>query len=319
MFECKILEHSIQDGRLVKPLATVLVTFPRVCLAEFVTHRRNADGVWGDAVVCERFTLEDMSKNSSSSRAIPFNRLVKNTMDNPYIPNWTMNQKGMQGDYADEEVKKKADILWKDALCLMSVTASELFRLGIHKQDCNRLLEPFGWVTQVITSSNWDNFFALRCHEAAFPPFRKIARMIYLKMRESKPVVLRYGQWHLPFVHPEEKAKFFWEPNSFEEIPLPIKISAARCAWVSYANHDKDASTEAVLNTYNRLVGSAPVHASPVEHQATPWYFNVDSWRSNLTGWVQARKLINYEHCATYTPSDEEVNSWPETKEMISA
>lgn len=323
MFSCKILEHSISEAG--SNLATVLVTFPRVCLAEFVTHRLNSDSIWGDeSVICERFTLPDMSKNSSSSRAVPFKRMLESVRNNPYIPQWTLNRPGMQGDYVSdfidqrerERIISEANVIWDSLLSDALNWAEALHNRGIHKQDCNRILEPFSWVTQVITSSNWNNFFALRCHEAAFPPFRKIARMIFLKMRKSTPTLLKYGQWHLPFVSPEEKKDFFWEPEYDKDLPYLIKLSASRCAWVSYANHDKDATEEAVLRTYIRLLGESPVHASPIEHQATPWFYNINSWRSNLTGWVQARKLISNESNRTFNPTQEEIDSWPESKEV---
>lgn len=71
-------------------LTSLLITFPRIILAEVNTHRM-------------------LSKNTSSSRAIPFNKMVESISDDPFIPiAWQSRHSGMQGtDYleGDSEVK----------------------------------------------------------------------------------------------------------------------------------------------------------------------------------------------------------------------
>lgn len=101
---------------------------------------------------------------------------------------------------------------------------------------------------------------------------------------------------------------------------LLLKMSTARCARVSYLNHDSTKPTIADdLALYERLVGAAPIHASPCEHQATPdQHAHIEvsrihhglkeellssdecAWESpelhgNLVGWIQHRKLIEAE------------------------
>ena len=41
--------------------------------------------------------------------------------------------------------------------------ADTISRLGVTKQLCNRLLEPFMWHKVLITSTEFENFFSLRC------------------------------------------------------------------------------------------------------------------------------------------------------------
>ncbi len=67
---------------------TVLATFPRIILSEINTHRM-------------------LSKNTSSSRAIPFLKMVEAVQNNPFIPiAWQKYHPGMQGsEYLDETVK----------------------------------------------------------------------------------------------------------------------------------------------------------------------------------------------------------------------
>ena len=67
---------------------TVLATFPRIILSEINTHRM-------------------LSKNTSSSRAIPFLKMVEAIQNNPFVPiAWQKYHPGMQGsEYLDETVK----------------------------------------------------------------------------------------------------------------------------------------------------------------------------------------------------------------------
>lgn len=139
-------------------ITTMLVTFPRIILAEFNTHRM-------------------LSKNTASSRAIPFAKMVKSIEENPFIPiAWQKEHKGMQGSEYFTELDKAlvVDGHYPDALREIKriwladrdervAKAKRLHSLGVTKQLCNRLLEPFMWVTVLVTATEWENFFALRC------------------------------------------------------------------------------------------------------------------------------------------------------------
>jgi hypothetical protein len=84
-------------------------------------------------------------------------------------------------------------------------------------------------------------------------------------------------------------------------------LSTARCARLSYAPFDGEASYEAELKRFEGLVVNRPVHASPAEHQATPdaaypeanitrqpQYKN-PKFHGNFRGWIQHRKLLDNE------------------------
>ena len=81
-----IVGHSLspQSAEII----TVLATFPRIILSEINTHRM-------------------LSKNTSSSRAIPFQKMLEAVQNNPFIPfAWQKYHPGMQGsEYLDETVK----------------------------------------------------------------------------------------------------------------------------------------------------------------------------------------------------------------------
>jgi thymidylate synthase ThyX len=172
MYQVKVERDSINERG--ERLTSFVIRMPRVVLAEVVTHRLVYES-WGeDVCLYERTADRDTSKNSASSRAIPFMRMMEAVRGDPYMPMWSLQQKGMQGaSMTDEQKIKEANKIWTNHLEYAIDAAEELHVLGIHKQDCNRLLEPWAWITQIVTSSNWDNYFALRCHEAAFPPFRQ--------------------------------------------------------------------------------------------------------------------------------------------------
>lgn len=155
MIKSEIVADSIntQGDRLI----SVLCTFPRIILAEVNTHRM-------------------LSKNTSSSRAIPFKKMLEAVENNPFIPiAWQKEHKGMQGSeyITDENTIKARRIQWLKARDNAIKSATELNFTntgfteseGVTKQLCNRLLEPFMWTTMLITGSRegWDNFFHLRC------------------------------------------------------------------------------------------------------------------------------------------------------------
>lgn len=132
-------------------LTSVLCTFPRIILAEVNTHRM-------------------LSKNTSSSRAIPFEKMVKAVEDNPFIPiAWQKDHKGMQGsEYLSTEYNHSGEhaiYSWLEARNQAIRLVKTMKELEVTKQLCNRLLEPFMWTTMLITGSEegWENFFNLRC------------------------------------------------------------------------------------------------------------------------------------------------------------
>ena len=149
-------------------LITVLATFPRIILAEINTHRM-------------------LSKNTSSSRAIPFKKMVESVQNNPFIPiAWQKEHTGMQGyEYFNVEESKINRQIWLEARDAAVENAQQIHNYEITKQLANRLLEPFMWTTMLITGSRegWDNFFNLRC------PQYKIHQGTY----KSKKEALKYG------------------------------------------------------------------------------------------------------------------------------
>lgn len=148
MIRAEIVADSLspQGDRLI----SVLATFPRIILAEVNTHRM-------------------LSKNTSSSRAIPFKKMVETIKENPFIPiAWQEDHSGMQGTkYLDPGFSTQATTEWLKARDY-AVAMAEQMNSSTHvtKQLCNRPLETYMWTTMLITGplqGGWDNFFDLRC------------------------------------------------------------------------------------------------------------------------------------------------------------
>lgn len=263
---------SPQDIRLT----TLQLRYPRWIHAEFMTHRV-------------------FSRNASSSRAVPVERLIADVAADPAFPIvWTKNQPGMR---AKEELTGQRLIDAKDAMneALASAleSAEELMRAGAHKQLANRILEPFSHINTLVTATEWGNFFALRCHPDAEPHMEMLANAMRDAIAASSPMLLQRGEWHLPYIFPDEHALMdeMWKARDSEASDLR-KISVARCARVSYLTHDqKQPNIEADLKLYEQLVCGWPIHASPAEHQATPdtlchgW--SNEKQHGNFVGWIQ--------------------------------
>lgn len=268
----KIMLDSISSSG--DRLTTVEVTFIRWVLAEANTHRL-------------------FSRNSASSRAIPVEKQLANFINNPAMPLvWTSEQPGMQGGTeltgkalkaAQKHFRKVHKYTAKQTKNYLKKHSDKSQRL--HKSLLNRLLEPFLWHTVIITSTQagWENFFKLRCSPLAQPELRVAAEEIERLYRESTPTLLKYGEWHTPYLRPEDD----WTP--FENVlEAKKRVSTARCARVSYLTHEGVRDILEDVSMYERLMSANPKHDSPPEHVATPAKKN-EKPLGNLTGWHQLR------------------------------
>lgn len=260
-------------------LTTMELVYPRFIHAEFMTHRQ-------------------FSRNASSSRAIPVERLIADIEQDPAVPLfWGKNQKGMQaGEELGAKDREYAEQEWRSSLKMSVAAARNAADHGLHKQIVNRLLEPFAHIRVLVTATEWANFFALRLHSDAEPHIQLLAQRMAAAMETSSPVLRAYDSWHLPYVTPEDYASL-----TSDELRA---VSVARCARVSYKTHDNRVpKIDEDLALYRRLVESQPLHASPAEHQARPDEpmigddRGVLAWKhasqhGNFVGWRQYRKFL---------------------------
>lgn len=308
--------------------SSVQARYPRMVHADCKTHRIHS-GYEGEilSIATDISILidRDMSRNGRSSRAVPVDRLLKEARENPYVPAFRHNAKGMTpGEEFDPDTLKEIEERWI-AMCRYVTEQVEWFnKMDVHKQWANRPLEFFGYIDMVLSTTNWDNFLALRDHSAAQQEMQDLAKCVAAELENSKPQILKPGQWHLPYISEEDRADVWsrWrnpDGNEFQYYVQPDgywdelkKISTARVARVSIAPFDGNAAYAAEFKRYELLVGSMPVHASPAESIATPdvwvpqdlardgigWqggYYKHPHLHGNLDGWIQHRKQLKDE------------------------
>ena len=225
------------------------------------------------------------SRNSASSRAIPVKKQlerVKNDLAYPLV--WPAEKPGMQGgeSLSDAEAAM-ARLHWTEAMHAAVEYAEKLLELGVHKSVTNRLLEPFMWHTVIVSSTEWENFFDLRCNPLAQPEIQASAYAMKKAYRDSIPTLLTEGEWHLPYVLEDERGY---------PVSLLRKISSARCARVSYLTHDGERNLDKDLELFNRLASADPAHSSPMEHVARPIRKMEYISRGNFKGWQQFRHEV---------------------------
>lgn len=291
MIGAKIVADSMSAGG--HRITTMQLIYPRFIHAEFMTHRV-------------------FSRNASSSRAIPVKRILEMLRDTPAMPSeWGLNQPGMQARaVANAELQAEGERVWLAAMEHAVSAAQALSDLGFHKQIANRVTEPFAHIAVIVTATDWDNFFALRRHPDAQPEIHELADRMFEAMQGSTPTVLTDSgpaSWHLPYITADDWAKVeSWVHMQFATQPSQCKadygsvenmtehhvllVSAARCARVSYLNHD--GSTPDVDKDIG-LAGtlSSSQHWSPFEHQATACRPGCPRHHGNLKGFWSHRLL----------------------------
>lgn len=272
-FACRVECDSVSPDGV--RLTTFVVSYPRCIHSEMLTHRM-------------------LSRNSASSRAIPVEKMIRRVEEDPFVPLYFgRNQKGMQDGGALDGVEAGVALAeWLAARDDAVRHAKNLASGGVHKQLANRVVEPWMWITVVVTASEWANFFALRCHKDAEPHFQHVAGMMREAMGNSSPQPLAYGQWHLPFVSAMELAEVCAGGDQVRE--RYKLVSVGRCARVSYETHDGRRDPEEDVRLAERLMAARPMHASPLEHVATPFVPSDERprRRGNFTGWLQFRHTV---------------------------
>lgn len=156
----KINAKIIADSRndLGHRITSMVLTYPRYIHSEVMTHRV-------------------FSRNAASSRAIPFNEpekaidMVREVRNNPFIPvAWQKGHKGMQGfEYHTDPTT--IDYLTKQWLFAKDCAIDAMLRVDsndVTKQITNRPLESYMWYRAIVTSTEWENFFKLRCPQYHF-------------------------------------------------------------------------------------------------------------------------------------------------------
>jgi len=278
LINAEIIADSINSQNKAR-LTTFVLKFPRIVLAEMNTHRM-------------------ISKNSASSRAIPFKKMVAMVENEPFIPlAFQKDHSGMQGNEYLEgeqlEMAKKRWLMARDSAVHMARCLNE--ESGVTKQLCNRVLEPFMMHTVIATGTDWANFFALRAHPAAEIHIADLAHKMLKAYNESEPRHLTTGEWHIPFGDKFDDSRLVgrtMDSSKKELEELKVKIATARCARVSYMNFEGKDDYDADFKLHDILASQG--HWSPFEHCAMA--NNFDGYVGNFKGFKQYRKLFDGEN-----------------------
>ena len=277
-----------------KRLTTFILRFPRIVLAEFNTHRM-------------------ISKNSASSRAVPFSKMLEMVQTDPFIPiRFQKDHKGMQGvEYFEGEEHGQCVKDWLSARDA-AVNAATNFKYPVTKQLRNRLLEPFMWHLVVASGTDFENFFALRAHMDAEIHIQELAHKMLDAYNLSTPKKLKCGDWHIPFGDKIDEDRLspiidqYMDVNGLQNPTLRLveydsllneskcKIAIARCARVSYYNFEGKDDYEKDIEMCNKLFGNIPKHLSPAEHVAQA--LDSADYIGNFCGFKQFRKFYTDEN-----------------------
>lgn len=170
----EIVADSICKGSRI---TSMVLTVPQIVVKELLRHRM-------------------FSFSSSSMRAIPFKKVIQDIKENMFVPlAFQSHHSGMQGtEYLAMEEAKKAKQQWIATGIKACDEAEKLYDLGVTKQICSRIIEPFGYARILVTATEWENFFELRCpkynyHEELFKSKKEAIRSYtfekaFLKERE---------------------------------------------------------------------------------------------------------------------------------------
>lgn len=286
-------------------LTTWALTYPRFVHAELMTHRI-------------------FSRNSASSRAIPSEKMRRMIQEHPALPVfWGQNQSGMQARSElpqDDTLRRRIDVgpaivvdvtpyeyvrtRWleaRDAMIRFSDELADLGKvhpdwagIGLHKQLCNRLTEPWMPITVLVSATSFANWFHLRDHKDAQPELQIIATEMHYQYLESVPRALQAGEWHMPYIRrPDDIDEANQIIDHGDQLPLLLrKVSVGRCARVSYLTHEGTRDLAKDVELHDKLAATTqsedPGHFSPFEHVAMA--LGRPERIGNFVGWKQYRK-----------------------------
>lgn len=281
--EAEILAYT-DNPDTGKPIITFRLKFHRYVVEQFLKHRV-------------------MSCNANSSRAMSVPKMNQWILDNPANPIfWGAQKKGMQPDTGHnallsdiDEYSNYIDLngmtneeAWEDAKTHVMARALAYWEAGYHQQIPNRLTHCFQMANYIVTATEFDNFFNLRLHDkAAQSEISELARCMKLAIDSYTPQrpIKKNGQhWHLPYILQSEIEAL--------ELDDLLILSSARCAIVSYNNHNTEnlLSLDSAKKIYNHLINDNNPHLTPMEHQARIETLEESQLREKLTNFIKLQK-----------------------------
>lgn len=239
-------------------LSSVEVQFPRSVLPQLLMTR-----LW--------------SRSCESLRARPVKSKLEEVRNSPFVPLIRKNQKGMQpAGLLEHNQATVADHLIREHHQRTCELVEKLADLNVAKEIANRYLEAFAYQKVLITGTDFQNFFRLRCHEAAQDEIEELAVKMREALSSSEPVKRPH---HAPYVSDSERYNWSYSREKLQ------RVCMARCARISYLNHEGRCDVDKDLDLAVRLIAEG--HSNPAEHCCVAGHANQRF--ANLLGWVSFR------------------------------
>lgn len=315
MYTADVVADSISpEGHRI---TSVKVVYPHAVHKDMLRHRAH-------------------NRNVESFRAQPPEKLIEALRSgHAFMPDvFAKRTKGMGQSHEEISEMESAQALWRTHIENATWVAEEFLKMGIAKQQVNFLIQDLCPLTEIITATDWSNFYALRMERrddgtpVARPEVYKTAEAIHAAISESTPKKLGYGDHHLPMLTDDDfneinnRLRLGYPEGYFEVEWYWICVSAGRCARISFGDFDwRNEPREDSYRRAIRLLQSG--HMSPFEQQAKP--FSLARWdmvaalqnkirnslldnherdemcrqleySGNLHGWIPARKKLPNEH-----------------------
>ena len=320
-------EYTESEGVVPERITTMVMRFPRCILPEVNTHRVFSRNSASSRARSFKTTLEPIMEDAY----VPLFTRNQKGMGGGWVDGKTYLDASRywmyDRDYAvastlrlllgDKFIQDKVGVMnWNANYTYMIVhnwreliddymahykadDVDEYAMPSIHKQNANRLLEPFMWHEALVTSTYWKNFLDLRISDGAQPEIKALAILVRAVLHGHTPS----QSWvHLPFGDPTSLPVDDWTATS-----EALLSAASECARISY----KDRSS--MKNNDNSALGRKLLeqrHMSPFEHIAfdmessvvkdspelTPLVEAVESYgsQSNLSpSWTQYRRIVS--------------------------
>jgi hypothetical protein len=286
--------NPVSNTRMI----SFLVEFPTALLAELRTHRVIDDLDSEPIYAYNAKVLDDFNLSANSARAIPVNKYIEKIENNPHEWIWTSKKAGMSGGEVTDNQVEIFNKIQKEKLEFNIQKTNELIEAGCHKQQANRGLSEFAYTTCIISGTEWDNFFVLRCpkyeyegivynsmkelykqypnnltfdeitnQSSAQPEFQVIAELLYDLYKETE---WSMDVYHIPFkskieeLYGSELLKY--TSNDKDYLDKLMLVSASMCAKLSYNTQDAEDNLDKHLERVNMLIEHK--HWEPFSHQS---------------------------------------------------
>lgn len=230
------------------------------------------------AIHAETLRYRAWSVCAGSSRAIPAKRKIGEVWRTPFRPSFAANRPGMRPGARLAGFVAWWVAAWWWLASRFACVAAWCIAPFAHKQWVNRILEPFAYITTIVTSTSWDNMIRQRMALApdgtpyAHEEFFELARLVKLALHEHEPTPRTE---HFPFLTAEEAR---WPDAPY--------VSAMRCARVSL---ELFPNTTFAGDVEKGKSLATQHHWSPFEHVARTG----NGPCRNFVDWIQFRAVID--------------------------